>query len=148
MRSIQRSGPFLLCGTCIGGYFAWETAKYLLDLGEEIAGLLFNEVPLRPDFATVLPGNPPVRASRNLWRLSHYFRFPPLPIDLTYLMTESWHAREWWVPWQEVVGGRFETVVLPNLTLGTEAFLARREELIAQHVRDWIGMAHTRVRSA
>jgi hypothetical protein len=141
IRALQGNGPFLLYGTCIGGYFAWETARQLLDAGEEIAGMLFNEVPLRPDFATVLPGHPPVRNSKNLWRLSHYFQFPPLPVDLTYVMTESWQARGWWEPWQDVVGGTFQTAVLPNLTLGTEAFLAQRDDLIAGHAREWIGRA-------
>jgi hypothetical protein len=145
---IQGKGPFLLYGNCIGGYAAWETARQLLDQGEEIAGIFFYEVPIRPDFARVLPGHPPVHDSRSLWRLSHYYRLQALPIDLTYLMTESWHQRGWWAPWKEVVLGTFETSVLPNVTLGTEEFLARREAMIAQHVRDWIDEAEARFRAA
>jgi hypothetical protein len=93
----------------------------------------------------VLPGTPPVHKSRNLWRLSHYYRLQPLPIDLTYVMTESWGGREWWAPWQKLVGGAFAAIVLPSTELGTEAFLARREELIAGHVRDWIDQAERRI---
>ena len=148
IRLIQASGPYLLYGNCIGGYVAWEVARQLLAAGEEIAGILFYEVPIRPDFATVLPGHPPVHSTRSLWRLSHYYRPHPLPIDLTYLMTESWHPRAWWAPWREVVLGRFETVVLPDLTLGAEAFLAQREAIIAEHVRTWIAAAEARIRSA
>ena len=146
IRAIQGKGPFLLYGSCIGGYAAWETARQLLDTGEEIGGMLFFEVPIRPDFTTVLPGHPPVRSSRNLWRLSHYYQLHALPIDLTYVMTESWHPRDWWAPWRDVVLGTFETVVLPNLTLGSEAFLARRETMIARHLRDWIDTAEAGVR--
>jgi hypothetical protein len=146
IRAIQRKGPFLLYGNCIGGYAAWETAKQLLEMGEEIAGMLFYEVPIRPDFATVLPGHPPVHSTRNLMRLAHYYRLQALPIDLTYLMTESWHGRSWWAPWQEVVHGEFETIVLPDLTLGPEEFLARRQAMIAQHVREWIDKAEARLR--
>jgi hypothetical protein len=144
IRTLQGRGPYLLYGTCIGGYFAWETARQLLELGEEVAGLLFNEVPLRPEFRNVLPGHPPVRDSRNLWRLSHYFQFPPLPVSLTYIMTESWHGRDWWAPWQEVTLGEFHPVILPNLKLGAEEFLARRDTLIAGHLTDWIAKAEAR----
>jgi hypothetical protein len=145
IQTIQEKGPYLLYGNCIGGYAAWETARQLLALGEEIAGMLFYEVPIRPDYASVLPGNPPVHKSRNLWRLSHYYRLQPLPIDLTYVMTESWGGREWWAPWQKLVYGTFQTAVLPSTALGTEAFLARREELIAGYVRDWIDQAERRI---
>jgi hypothetical protein len=148
IRAIQGKGPFLLYGNCIGGYAAWETAKQLLDMGEEIAGMLFYEVPIRPDFATVLPGHPPVHSTRNIMRLAHYYRPQALSVDLTYLMTESWHGWSWWAPWQDVVLGTFETVVLPNLTLGTQEFLVRREAMIAEHVRDWIDKSEVRLRAA
>ena len=146
MRAIQGKGPFLLTGHCIGGYAAWETARQLLDAGEEIAGILFFEVPIRPDFATVLPGHPPVHDTRNIMRLAHYYRPQALPIDLAYIMTETWHGMSVWAPWQDVVLGTFETVVLPDITLGGEEFLARRQSLIAQHVRDWIDKAEARLR--
>lgn len=147
IRAIQGKGPFLLYGNCVGGYLAWETARQLLAIGEEIAGILFYEVPLRADFARVLPGSPRVD-SANLWRLSHYYRLQALPIDLTYVMTESWHARDWWAPWQELVLGTVETVLIPNLALSSEEFLARREAMIARHVRDWIDTAEARVQGA
>jgi hypothetical protein len=146
IRAIQATGPFLLYGNCIGGYAAWETARQLLDMGEEIAGMFFYEVPIRPDFATVLPGHPPVHSTRNIMRLSHYYRLQALPIDLTYLMTESWQGWNSWAPWQDVVLGTFESVVLPNLSLGTQEFLARREAMIAEHVRDWIDKSEARLR--
>jgi hypothetical protein len=148
MRAIQGKGPFLLTGACIGGYAAWETARQLLDAGEEIAGILFYEVPIRPDFATVLPGHPPVHDTRNIMRLAHYYRPQALPIDVTYIMTETWHGLSLWAPWQEVVLGTFETIVLPDLTLGMQEFLSRRQSMIAQQVRDWIDKAEARLRVA
>jgi pimeloyl-ACP methyl ester carboxylesterase len=146
MRAIQGKGPFLLTGHCIGGYAAWETARQLLDAGEEIAGILFYEVPIRPDFARVLPGHPPVHDTRNIMRLAHYYRPQALPIDLTYLMTETWQWWNVWAPWQEVVLGTFETIVLPDITLGSEEFRARRHAMVAQHVRDWIDKSEARLR--
>lgn len=148
MRAIQGKGPFLLTGHCIGGYAAWETARQLLDAGEEIAGILFFEVPIRPDFATVLPGHPPVHETRNIMRLAHYYRPPALPIDLTYVMTETWHGLSLWAPWRDVVLGTFETAVLPDITLGGEEFLARRQSMIAQHVREWIDRSEARLQVA
>jgi pimeloyl-ACP methyl ester carboxylesterase len=146
IRAIQGKGPFLLTGHCIGGYAAWETARQLLDSGEEIAGILFYHVPIRPDFATVLPGHPPVHETRNIMRLAHYYRPQALPIDLTYIMTETWHGLSLWAPWQEVVLGTFETFVLPDITLGSEEFRARRQAMIAQQVRDWIDKSEARLR--
>ena len=146
MRAIQGKGPFLLTGHCIGGYAAWETARQLLDAGEEIAGILFFEVPIRPDFDTVLPGHPPVHETRNIMRLAHYYRPPALPIDLTYIMTETWQGLSLWAPWQDVVLGTFETAVLPDVTLGGEVFLARRQSMIAHHVREWIDKSEARLR--
>jgi hypothetical protein len=146
IRAIQAKGPFLLYGNCIGGYAAWETARQLLDMGEEVAGMLFYEVPIRPDFATVLPGHPPVHSTRNIMRLTHYYRPQALPIDLTYLMTQSWQGWSWWAPWRDVVLGTFETVVLPDITLGREEFHARQRTMLAEHVRDWINKAEARIR--
>jgi pimeloyl-ACP methyl ester carboxylesterase len=146
MRVIQGKGPFLLTGHCIGGYAAWETARQLLDAGEEIAGILFYEVPIRPDFATVLPGHPPVHDTRNIMRLAHYYRPLALPIDLTYIMTETWHGLSLWAPWQEVVLGTFETLVLPDISLGTEEFIARRRAMLAHQVREWIDKSEARLR--
>jgi hypothetical protein len=143
IRALQGQGPFLLYGNCVGGYLAWETARQLLDLGEEIAGMLFYEVPLRAEFDRVLPGHPPVH-SGNLWRVSHYYRLQALPIDLTQVMTESWHERGWWAPWQELARGDTRTVVIPNLSLSPQDFLARRQALIARHVQDWIDTAEVR----
>jgi pimeloyl-ACP methyl ester carboxylesterase len=146
MRAIQGKGPFLLTGHCIGGYAAWETARQLIDSGEEIAGILFFEVPIRPDFDRVLPGHPPVHETKNIMRLAHYYRPQALPIDLTYVMTETWHGMSLWASWQDVVLGSFETAVLPDITLGGEEFLARRQSMIAQYVRDWIDKSEARLR--
>jgi hypothetical protein len=94
----------------------------------------------------VLPGHPPVHETRNIMRLAHYYRPPALPIDLTYIMTETWHGMGVWAPWQDVVLRTFETAVLPDITLGSEEFLARRQSLIAQHVREWIDKSEARLR--
>jgi hypothetical protein len=141
VRAIQERGPYLLYGNCLGGYLAWETARQLLDAGEEIAGILFYEVPLRSDFANVLPGPMPVH-SANVWRLAHYYRPPELPVDLTHLMTAGWHDSRWWEPWRHVARGRMETVVVPG---ETEAAFVDREARIATHVRDWIATAEAQL---
>ena len=60
-------------------------------------------------------------------------------------MTDDWQARGWQRPWQRVVMGTLESVVIPVATIGAERFLARRQELIAGHVRRWIERAETRV---
>ena len=73
IRTIQGEGPYLLSGNCAGGYMAWETARQLLAGGDEIAGLLLYEAPLREDFAELLPGVTPAHVSRP-WRLSLYYR--------------------------------------------------------------------------
>lgn len=52
MRAIQGPGPYLLYANCAGGPYAWETARQLLDSGDEIAGILYYEVPLSPNFAS------------------------------------------------------------------------------------------------
>ncbi len=130
MRAIQSAGPYLLFGTCIGGYFAWETARQLLAAGEEVGGVLFYEVPIRSDVAT---------AKRR--GLARHYCPDPLPIPLTLLMTEAWRVRGWSVAWKEVVHGSIETVVIPG---ETETVFERREERIARHVREWIEHAERR----
>jgi hypothetical protein len=143
VRAIQNTGPYLFYGTCLGGYLAWETARQLLDAGKEIAGVLFFEVPIRSDFANVRPGPIPVH-SAHLWRLAHYIQLHPLPVDLTHLMTESWHGTRWWAPWQQLALGSFATVVVPD---ETEATLPSREERLARHIRAWIEKAESRARA-
>ena len=141
MRAVQSAGPFLLYGNCFGGVLAWETARCLLEAGDEVAGILFYEVPLRSGHANVLPGPPPAH-SANVWRLSHYYSVQPLPVHLTHVMTAGWRDGGWWKPWQEVALGSYETVVVPG---ETESAFDRREERIARHVRDWIATAERRV---
>jgi hypothetical protein len=65
-----------------------------------------------------------------------------LSIDLPYVMTESWYGWSWWALWQDVVLGTFDTAVLPDTTLGSEVFPARRA-MFAQHVRGWIDKTRT-----
>jgi hypothetical protein len=144
MRTIQGKGPFLLYGNCFGGYLAWETARELLDAGEEVAGVLFYKVPIRTDFAAVLPGGPPVDSS-SLWRFSQYYRPQALPIALTHLMTAGWHAQGRWAPWQQVALGGVETVIIPG---ETEIAFDNRDERIARHIRDWIEQAEARIQSS
>jgi hypothetical protein len=140
LQAIQPEGPFLLYGNCLGGYLAWETARQLLHAGRDIAGILFFEVPLRADFDDVREGPLPVH-SANLWRLSHYYRPPALPIHLTHLMTAGWQTARWWEPWQHVALGSYDLVTIP---VEADAAFENREERIAQHVRDWIEIADRR----
>jgi hypothetical protein len=141
LQAVQPEGPFLLYGNCLGGYLAWETALQLLAAGREIGAILFFEVPLRSDYATVKPGPMPVH-SDNVWRLAHYYRPPELPVNLTHLMTTGWQTARWWAAWQELALGSYETVIIPG---ETEAAFEQREERIARHVREWIGSAEIRL---
>jgi acyl carrier protein len=143
MRQIQGRGPFLLFGNCVGGYLAWEAAGQLLAAGEEVAGLLFYEVPLRHDFDRLMPGATPrdISPARSL---SLYYRPRTLPVDLTHLMTDAWQIHEWSVPWRAVVGGRLDTVVISPGPAGEQ----RRDTLIAEQVRRWIEKTEARPRNA
>lgn len=134
MRAIRGAGPFLLFGNCAGGYFAWETARQLLAAGDEIAGMLFYEVPLRSDIDTASPR-----------RLTDLYRPEPLPVGLTLLMTGFWAERGWSDPWRRVALGAVETVVIAGETEGGPA---DREARIARYVRAWIEQAEARVRGA
>jgi hypothetical protein len=142
MRTIQGDGPYLLYGVCFGAYAAWETARQLLEAGDEVAGIFFYEAPLRSDYDNVLPGPAPAH-SLNVWRLSHYYRVQPLPVHLTHVMTRGWHGSGWWKPWQEVALGSYEPVIVPG---ETETAFVDREERIARHVREWIETAEHRTR--
>jgi acyl carrier protein len=147
MHAIQGKGPFLLCGNCAGGYLAWESASRLLASGEEVAGIFFYEVPLRPDFDRLMPGFTPAGVTRELF-LSLYYRPQPLPVALTHVMTDAWKAQGAWAPWQRVVRGGYEIVVIPVETIGPGTFLAEREKIIARRVRDWIEKSENRNRTA
>lgn len=143
MRRLQPSGPYLLFGNCAGGYVAWEVASQLLAAGERVGGVLFYEAPLRADFDQLLPGFTPATISRE-WHLSADYRPRPLPVDLTHLLTDGWAAYGWWRPWQRVVTASHEPVIIPVATMGAQAFLARRQEIIAGYVRAWIAKAEAR----
>jgi hypothetical protein len=147
MQAIQGSGPFLLYANCAGGYFAWETARQLLASGDRVAGLLFFEVPLRSDFDSLMPGLTPANVS--LPRdLSRHFRPQPLPVDLTHLVTAEWQRWRWWEPWQRVVRGSAETVVIPDHSTGIVDFRAKRDAMIAERIRTWIAQAEARAGGA
>jgi hypothetical protein len=138
MRQIQGQGPFLLFGNCVGGYLAWEAAGQILDAGEEVAGLLFYEVPLRPDFERVMPGSTPrdISPARSL---SLYYRPRPLALDLTHLMTAGWQARGWWTPWREIVRGRLEAVVIAPDPTDAHS----RDALLAEQMRAWLARSES-----
>ncbi len=146
MRAMQEHGPYLLFGNYAGGYLAWETARQLLAGGEE-AAILFYEVPLRADFDRLMPGVTPAHTSRE-WHLSLYYRPVPLPVDVTHLMTDGWQARRWWQPWQRVVRGALDSVVISVAAIGAEQFMASRQEIIAGHVRSWIDRTEAGARGA
>jgi acyl carrier protein len=147
MRTIQGTGPYLLYANCVGGYLAWDVAGQLLAAGDEIAGILFYEVPLRSDFDTLLRGSTPAHTS-SPWGLSHYYRPHPLPVDLTLLMTEAWHDRGWSTSWQRVARGTVETIVMSKDLEGCQdlAGAAKVIHMTAGHVRDWIQRMDERVR--
>jgi pimeloyl-ACP methyl ester carboxylesterase len=113
IRALQPTGPYLLFGNCMGGYLAWETARQLLSLGHEIAGVAFFESPLRTDFAQVRAGPVPVE-SANVWRLGHYYGPEPLNVFLTHVMTSKWHGAKWWRPWRHVALLGTDAVLLPE----------------------------------
>ncbi len=140
MRAIQGRGPFLLYANCAGAPYAWDAARQLLGRGETIAGILFYEAPLRRDAVWPLAGTTPAPTPSPAQTEDDY-RPPPLPVDLTQLMTRYWWERQWSAPWRDVALGSSETVVIPG---ETESAFDRREERIARHVRDWIEAAERR----
>jgi acyl carrier protein len=146
MRAIQNQGPYLLYGTCAGGYLAWEAARQLLAAGESIAGILFYEVFLRPDFDELLPGHTPAHISPS-WSLSLYYRPQPLPVDLTVLETEEWRARCWSEPWRRVAAKGVDMISIPSDAEGFQNISAKRKATLANQVRLWIDKAEARMQS-
>ncbi len=138
MRIMQPDGPYLLFGNCAGGYLAWETARHLLASGAQVGDILFFEVPLRADFDQILPGFTPAHAASE-WHLSRDYRPDPLPVALTHLMTDDWGERGWWSPWQRVVRGRHERIVIPVTEMGSREYVANRQAIIADRIRGWLG---------
>jgi hypothetical protein len=147
MRTIQETGPFLLYAACAGGYLAWEAAKQLLAAGQKIAGILFYEVFLRPDFDALLKGLTPAHVTPQ-WSLSLYYRPQPLPVDLTLLMTEEWHSRRWSEPWRDVARGNLETIVMRDDASGVQDGAGRRQLMLAGYIRDWLATTDARVKGA
>ena len=147
MRAIQSQGPYLLYGTCAGGYLAWEAAHQLLAAGESIAGILFYEVFLRPDFDELLQGHTPAHISP-AWSLSLYYRPQPLPVDLTVLATEEWRARRWSESWRRVAAKGVEMIRIPSDAEGFQDISAKRRATLADQIRRWIDKAEASVQSA
>jgi hypothetical protein len=133
MQRIQGRGPYLLYGICSGGPLAWEVATQLLAEGERLAGMLFYESALSPDFSTARP-----RRTRR--PMPHYVP-GGLPVDLTLLMTEAWHAKDRSAGWRQVARGAVTTVVMPGSTPGAHNLYVNREAMIAGHLRDWIDLS-------
>ena len=144
IQALQEQGPYLLYGTCGGGYLAWEVAKQLLAAGERVAGILFNDVFLRRDFDRLVDGFTPAHISPR-WGLDLYYRPQALPVDLTLLVSEHWRAMGWSESWQRVVLGKVETVVIRVDTSESQDGLARRMAALAEHIRDWIAKSEARV---
>jgi len=147
MQTIQGRGPFLLYAGCAGGAVAWEAAGQLLASGETIAGILFYNVPLRPDFDAPLPGFTPAHITPALQQSAHY-RPRALPVALTLLVTETWQAQGWSAAWQQVAQGSLETVVIPSPTPTDYMDSAKREKRIGNQLRLWIEKAETRIPGA
>jgi thioesterase domain-containing protein/acyl carrier protein len=147
MRAVQERGPYLLYGTCGGGYLAWEVAKHLLAEGDEIAGILFNEVFLRSNFDELMEGSTPAHISPR-WNLELFYRPQALPVDLTLLVSEEWLARRWSESWQRVALGTVETVVISDGSSESIDVAARRRAALAEHIRAWIAKAKARIGDA
>jgi acyl carrier protein len=147
MRVIQSQGPYLLYASCAGGYLAWETARQLLAAGESIAGMLFYEVFIRPDFDELLPGYSPAHITPS-WSLSLYYRPQPLPVDLTVLETEEWRAKRWSEPWRRVAAKGIEMIRIPSDGRGFRDVSAKRRATLADQLRIWIDKTEAGVQSA
>lgn len=135
IRAIQASGPYLIYGVCSGGPLAWEMADQLIAAGEAIAGILLYESALAADFAIVRPRRR---------RLMPPYVPRPLPIDLTLLMTETWHASDRSAGWRQVAQGGVATIVMPGSTPGAHNLYVNREAMIAQHLREWIARSEAK----
>ena len=144
MRIIQGTGPFLLYAICGGGSLAWETARQLLACGEEIASILFYEVA----FPVQLPRLPATssQAPSSYQGAQGLYQPPALPVDLTLLMNEEWHAQGTSAGWAQVAHGHCETLLMPGEAYIDHDVYARREHLIAKHLRHWIETAEARRR--
>jgi surfactin synthase thioesterase subunit len=143
IEAIQGPGPYLLYAICNGGVLAWETAARLLDGGESIAGILFYEVAFRSETSARSPrpdGTATVKAMPR-------YEPPPLPVDLTLLMTEGWQSRGRSNGWRQVVQNDLETVVMPGDTPGAHNLYVGREALVAEHVRNWVARSEARLRA-
>ena len=147
IRAIQSHGPYLLYASCAGGYLAWEAARQLLAAGESMAGILFYEVFLRPDFDELLQGHTPAHISP-AWSLSLYYRPQPLPVDLTILETGEWRARRWSEPWRRVAAKGIEMIRIPSDALGFQDVAAKRRATLGDQVRVWIEKSEAGVQSA
>ena len=126
---------------------AWEAARQLLAAGESIAGILFYEVFLRPDFDELLQGHSPAHISPS-WSLSLYYRPQPLPVDLTILETEEWRAKHWSEPWRRVAAKGIEMIRIPSDAQGFQDVSAKRKATLADQLRIWIDKAEAGVQSA
>jgi acyl carrier protein len=147
MRAIPGHGPYLLYAGCAGGRVAWEAAGQLLAAGEAIAGILFYNVPLLPDFDATLPGSTPAHITPVVYQ-GAYYRPRALPVDLTLLVTETWQTQGWSAAWQRVAHGSLETVVIPSPTAMDYMDTAKRAERIGNQLRLWIEKSEARVRGA
>jgi acyl carrier protein len=147
MRAIQSQGPYLLYASCAGGYLAWEAARQLLAAGESIAGILFYEVFLRPDFDELLQGHTPAHVSP-AWTLSLFYRPQPLPVELTILETKEWRAKRWSEPWRQVATHGIEMIRIPSDAQGFRDIAAKRRAMLADQLRVWIDRAEAGVQSA
>jgi hypothetical protein len=143
MRNIQGGGPYLIYAICGGGPLAWETIKQLQAAGEEIAGVLFYEVPLRADFATRAPEPSSSRAA--VLRPFRTYIPEPLPIDVTMLMCDGWQAKGESAGFEQIVRGNLETVLMPGDSAGPHNPYEGRESMVAEHVRNWIAQSEARL---
>jgi hypothetical protein len=148
MRTIQGKGPFLLYAICGGGSLAWESARQLLACGQEIAGMLFYEVPFPRKLVRLAVGSSQVPSSEWGGAGDSWGRYqpPPLPVDLTQLMTEEWHANGRSAGWTQVAQGSNQTHLLPGEIYDGHDVYRRREHLIADRIRNWLETTEARLR--
>jgi acyl carrier protein len=146
MRTIQGDGPFLIYAVCSGGVLAWESVKLLLAAGEEVAGVLFYEAPLRSNFAAPTSNGAQLGTSP----LGHIQRYIPerLPVDLTVLESHGWRAQGRSAGWRQVVGGRLAEVAMPGESSGMHEPYRGRVTTVAEHIRAWIERSEARLPGA
>ena len=127
MRSMQRTGPFRLCGWSFGGLLAYEISRQLVAAGEEIALLALLDTALRPVAAA------PACPSEVLRELLQSVPTQPAAVDA--LLSEALEGRAFLRLWGELreAGASLPPVLRGLSDREVELFCLR----IMAHLRAW-----------